>query len=366
MKSIITGIFFLTLTTSLLAQEPLVDIGLFADNERSTLDVHIRPDGVYDQIWGACTFTIRWHESDRVILGELIQSLPYSLLMKISKQGDPIYQAPYYYQVFAGFSSALLSDAGIQWQPGQEIPLVSIPVSFAQGANSVDLKATSFTLVQYGPPDANGDHYEELGVRDATGIVYSANTILPITLRSFVANRYHKNDVLLEWESEIEINASHYEIQRSTDSRSWLTIDKVEAVADEEGSESYRYIDQNAFLETLQRELVYYRLRMIDLDGSFAFSDVRGVKFDAEEQGFEVWPNPTHDKINITIDNLDVESIQLYDTAGRVLRSFNLQKAADTYKMEVSLQAEGITAGEYFLKLVTNAGLTITKKITIF
>lgn len=112
---------------------------------------------------------------------------------------------------------------------------------------------------------------------------------LPLHLLSF--NGKKANDFIrLDWQVANEVNASHFEIEKSSDASSFLPIAKVKATNDgQKGNHSYSYNDMNPTQGTQ-----YYRLRMLDIDGSFNYSEVVKVDF-----GFDlpvkVFPNPaTH------------------------------------------------------------------------
>lgn len=115
-------------------------------------------------------------------------------------------------------------------------------------------------------------------------------TALPVTLAGFTAAQ-DGNTARLTWRTAAEENASHFEVQRSGDARSWNILEKGIA-ATGEGS-SYQTTDAFPLAG-----MNYYRLRMVDLDGTFAFSQVAAVPFDVPS-AVSVFPNPVSDKAHI-------------------------------------------------------------------
>jgi hypothetical protein len=89
---------------------------------------------------------------------------------------------------------------------------------------------------------------------------------LPVSLTSFVGTRTATGN-LLSWVSSSEENFSHYELQRSTDSRNWMQIARINGTG---GNfiRTYSHLDQKA------TGLNYYRLNMVDRDGSSKFSHI--------------------------------------------------------------------------------------------
>lgn len=69
------------------------------------------------------------------------------------------------------------------------------------------------------------------------------------------------------------------------------------------------------------------------------------------------YPNPTKDLINLSINkSLSISSIELFDITGRMVKSYN--------DSERKLNTEGLSSGQYILKIATEKGL-ITKKVQL-
>lgn len=94
--------------------------------------------------------------------------------------------------------------------------------------------------------------------------------ILPVRLKTFTGSRTASGN-RLSWVSSSEINFSHYELQRSTDSRSWEQIVRINGSGGT-FDKTYSHLDQKA------TGLNYYRLHMVDNDGSSRFSHIVTLK----------------------------------------------------------------------------------------
>ncbi|MEL6660696.1 MAG: T9SS type A sorting domain-containing protein, partial [Bacteroidota bacterium] len=95
----------------------------------------------------------------------------------------------------------------------------------------------------------------------------------------------------------------------------------------------------------------YYRLRQVDLDGSFTYSPVRVVHLKSQaHQQPKVFPNPNDGTFTITLQNPDQEDVQLqlFDSQGQLLwqKNYSGDNSAPLLRQEMSLSVEGM----YFLQ----------------
>ncbi|NIJ55455.1 T9SS type A sorting domain-containing protein [Dyadobacter arcticus] len=115
--------------------------------------------------------------------------------------------------------------------------------------------------------------------------VESACTALPVTLVRFDAKK-ESRATLLSWETTVENNSSHFVIEKSSERRiSWNEIGSVRSAGESKEVVRYSFIDAAPFTG---KNL--YRLKMIDTDGSFAFSRILNLEFEQLET--VVYPNP--------------------------------------------------------------------------
>ena len=95
--------------------------------------------------------------------------------------------------------------------------------------------------------------------------------ILPTTLSSLTATKVNKT-ALVKWTTASEINSKNFEVQRSIDGRTFVTVGTIAAKG---FASDYSFVDEKPFTG-----VNYYRLKQIDNDGKFALSTVKTVKFD--------------------------------------------------------------------------------------
>ncbi|MEO7176194.1 MAG: reprolysin-like metallopeptidase [Saprospiraceae bacterium] len=113
---------------------------------------------------------------------------------------------------------------------------------------------------------------------------------LPVKLTVF-EGRSTKNGNLLHWESASEVNFFQYELERSSDAVNFQVIDRI-APKGTSTAASYEFLDINS-----GQKAWYYRLRMVDQDGTDALSKI--VFLASERSEIQVYPNPANDELYI-------------------------------------------------------------------
>ncbi|WP_199117686.1 T9SS type A sorting domain-containing protein [Pedobacter sp. ASV28] len=113
--------------------------------------------------------------------------------------------------------------------------------------------------------------------------------VLPLDFVSFSATfkRSLKAEVQLLWETANEVNTAWFEIERSLDGNDFEKVIKMPA-ANKPGAHSYHYTDPQPLSGTS-----YYRLKQIDLDGKYRYSEVRSVNNRSIVQ-LKLYPNPVN------------------------------------------------------------------------
>jgi len=137
------------------------------------------------------------------------------------------------------------------------------------------------------------------GVETFTFASTSTLNSLPVELKDFnVIPR--SGSVDLEWQTESEINASHFIVERSTDGRSYEVIQHVKSTGGISTPAQYTAEDLSPSFGWS-----YYRLKMVDQDDSYEYSPVKAVKVE-ENASIIVYPNPVKDVLYIQ----DVEGVE--------------------------------------------------------
>ncbi|MEO7310042.1 MAG: CARDB domain-containing protein [Chitinophagaceae bacterium] len=163
---------------------------------------------------------------------------------------------------------------------------------------------------------------------------------LPLTLLSFNANKAG-NDIQLSWTTTSEVNVGRYEVERSSNGRVFEKIGSLIAV-NRSGSITYNLPDYNPWASNGNQ--LFYRLKMIDLDGHFQYS--KTISFtNSLFSGIHVSPNPTSNYLNIQLQAPKGNHlIKIIDASGKicVVNNFELLQGSQVVKMNVSNLASGI------------------------
>jgi len=132
----------------------------------------------------------------------------------------------------------------------------------------------------------------------------TSSVALPVRLLSFNA-KVEGIKSKISWVTASEINVNHFEVERSFDAKNFVNVGRVNPQSNNNGTKLYSYTD---FSELLNGT-IYYRLKTIDNDGSFSYSDVRTVVFKSSmKYEVSVYPNPVQNGENLHVNILSAIS----------------------------------------------------------
>lgn len=195
--------------------------------------------------------------------------------------------------------------------------------------------------------------FKDAGGLFSTDVAYvvSSPAPVPVKLISFTAEKWNMEDVLLKWSTASEINNSHFEVERSADVRNWTKLGEVVGNGTTTQIHNYKFIDALP----LNGEN-YYRLKQVDFDGAFEYTEIRIVSFLIGNKEVLVYPNPTHDVVNVTMNGLGIENVKisLTDMTGRILIDKTFQ-AADGKQLFEAISLKDLETGYYQLTVTTNS-----------
>lgn len=159
---------------------------------------------------------------------------------------------------------------------------------------------------------------------DITNIEIHSLQTLPISLNSFKA-KANLQQVDLTWNTAAETNNARFEILRSADGKTFNKIDEVSGAGTSTENRSYAYTDQNPL-----PGVNYYKLKQVDFDGQYSFSEVEAVKSNVAASNFKVAANKQNGTVKLTVyaANNGKATFKIYDLNGRKLaeQELNLSK----------------------------------------
>lgn len=177
---------------------------------------------------------------------------------------------------------------------------------------------------------------------------------MPVTLINFTATTAEDIN-RLEWTTTQESGSSHFEIQRSLDAKAWKAIGSTPSSGDSKQIVNYQFDDVTPFAI-----LNYYRLKMVDLDGSFSYSRIVKVGTAPKIDDLIVYPNPVSQRLffsEILVGN--VQKVQLVSSEGKTVRSLGIPISSD------GIDVTNLPTGIYTLILLVRDGSTIQHKLLI-
>jgi len=171
------------------------------------------------------------------------------------------------------------------------------------------------------------------------------NFTLPVELTEFTGKAVNKTS-LLKWTSVSEINLNLYELQRSRDGVNFSAI----AIAFSKGSQKneYDYIDNHPY-----DGINYYRLKMIDIDGTFSYSNIVTVRFGEVKSGnVVIAPNPVKTSINLQMTGLQqgIYKIEVTNAIGQIQLTKKIT-VLEYHQKETMQCPSGMTPGIYWLSV---------------
>jgi hypothetical protein len=171
---------------------------------------------------------------------------------------------------------------------------------------------------------------------------------LPVTLISFNGNVDEKS-VNLNWKTANEKGFSHFELQKSTDAKEFNNILEVKAT----NSSLYNAVDNNPNIGTN-----YYRLKMVNLDGTSKYSNIISIDYD-EDASYVTFENPANNNEILITTNLKNPIIKIATSVGT---NINFEKL--TTQKGYKLKLPNISGGLYNISIISD-GKVITKKIIL-
>ena len=165
--------------------------------------------------------------------------------------------------------------------------------------------------------------------------------VYPIQLLNFSCTAFGST-AKLNWKTGNELNFSRFILEHSKDGRSFETL----AVVNAKGSySSYVYDDRNV------TGTAFYRLKMIDRDGTAKYSDIRSVRF-GEGLHFTIAPNPAAEVVYVySKSNTAIQSVQVLSISGQVLKTIS------NYNSGQGIDVHNLKGGIYLIKTIDKNGV---------
>ncbi len=175
------------------------------------------------------------------------------------------------------------------------------------------------------------------------------NACVPVELLSF-EGRYQNDKVELEWTTASELNNDHFVVERSEDGVKFEAIGKVQGAGNSISLLRYTYTDEN-----ISATQYYYRLKQVDTDGAYEYSNIIAVNTKTDKLDVKIYPSPTRALLEVAA-NEKIDHIRVFDLTGRAIQS-NIIDGQKNIQLDVST----FQNGTYFVRVQSKQAVSLLR-----
>lgn len=180
---------------------------------------------------------------------------------------------------------------------------------------------------------------------------FTVDASVPVELTDFTA-KINLKEIILNWTTSSEENNTGFEIQKSTNGKDFEGIGFVAGNGNSLETIKYQFID-----ETPNLGENYYRLKQIDFDGNFEFTDIVFVHFEKEIK-VNIFPNPTSENVTIQGDLPTNSQIELINIKGQII-----YQQSNFTNEQLKIDLSDFPNGVYLLKISKEKDVIVSQKI---
>jgi hypothetical protein len=193
-----------------------------------------------------------------------------------------------------------------------------------------------------------------------TCLSYPQQATLPVKLISFTGS-YRNQATSLNWQTENELNFSKFEVERSSTGSDYRAIGMRQSTSSNASRQTYQYSDD---LSAVAGNVFYYRLKMIDKDGQFKYSNVIMIRKESKSiNGVALNPNPVVGgmaTVRFTASATNTVNFRVVDMNGKTV----LQQQNKVYDGNNSISLNNLDRlqpGVYLLQMANGEEMTTIK-----
>ena len=241
--------------------------------------------------------------------------------------------------------------------------LQTVNLTWASTPNSFNVGDYTFLRVRFTTSAMTGSnptgYFPDGEVEDYR--VWVGEYPLDVKMISFEAKGMNNKTAYLKWQTTAEENFDRFEVERSTDGSHWAGVGVVKSKGTGTTSiNNYSFTDLQPF-----RGQTFYRLKLVDANGQFQYSEIRTVTFKDFAEQFTISPNPARDKAVVTMqaNSNFAATLRVIDFTGRTVRTQAVQLNAGLNQIEIA-NAASLQNGMYVVQLVSGE-MKISGKLLI-
>lgn len=260
-------------------------------------------------------------------------------------------------------NTGVVNSAGTTtWVGGQEYEVFTCDLTGTSGVANIEMASNLVTQEFFfgvvdgaGVPIDPGNADQLYGpgfYREGDIHVLPLNAV-PIPVRFLGFNAVKRNsDAILTWNVENESAITdRYEIERSLNGTTFAAVATVRARNNGSSTNSYEATDANIDNLRATGPMVYYRIKQIDRDGKFVYTQVRSIRLDGRTTQISVYPNPVRNNATLNLNLLeDAEVIvTINDAGGKQVQHLQLQGFRGNNIKNIDMSK--FSAGSYMIKV---------------
>jgi hypothetical protein len=237
--------------------------------------------------------------------------------------------------------------------------------TWSGGTEKAGLAATLTTNTALSPvpasslQDLSGVSVVGLGTESESYFTKTNQTSLPVVLALFNVVKEGAT-AQISWRTTEESNSDRFEVERSTDMEAWNKVGEQTAFNGGKVKTEYSLVDRTPAGGTN-----YYRLKMVDLDGTYSYSRLRNVTFDLSSLKVMIYPNPVSERLYVT----DMEGKPVIATKIKEISVVGMQ-GSTLIRLANPVSAEGLNvtqlpSGIYVVIVTLADGTLSTHKMII-
>lgn len=176
---------------------------------------------------------------------------------------------------------------------------------------------------------------------------------VPVELVSFTG-KGHKNSVVLDWLTASELNTSHFVVERATEAKGFTALETVATTAKNSEVATYQLVDNKPVIGNN-----IYRLKIVDVDGQYVYSNTIVVKFEDNSIVSNIFPNPAKDVVFVNLRNtINTPQIIVRNYLGQVMNV-----AVNNNGRTIELATNNLASGTYFIEIKSDTGSELKRVV---
>lgn len=269
-------------------------------------DTRSANEGLYAQRFNGSGAKL-WTSADVVVVPGFAQSNFFQGMIKTNQDGDLVF---------------LINKVPSGNENHFYVQKISIAGVVQYGSSGV--LASSRPSYKYGEMVISGDKvvlvWEDYDITNSAYRIFAQSVfpsgVLPVKFKDF--NALHSNGkTKLTWTTTSEINNDYFDVERSEDGVNFVSIGREKGANNSTEIKNYSFTDPKAYAAG---GFLYYRIKQVDKDSQFDFTEIRSVKVATLSLAFKAYPNPVNSYLTIQLlEDVKQASYSLSNVTGKVL-----------------------------------------------